>query len=64
MNQETGWPTIIEGDETGVYVSNEGDAYYYERLKNWDEVNAFIAKVQAAATKAFGPDYSNPVYDE
>lgn len=33
-------------------------------FSSWDEVHAFIDELKNKATKEFGKDYSNPVYDE
>lgn len=53
------WPTA-----TGVGLANIQDGAYSCELQSWDEVNDLVARLRAAAVMAFGPDYSQPGYDE
>jgi hypothetical protein len=53
----TDWPSpvFMELPAPVVSIANNDDGWYIERFSNWTELSAFIEKLEAAGTEAWGP---------
>lgn len=47
-----------------VYITNDGDDWFYEQVKDWRRLNEIIDELKAAGREVFGEDYSEADFDE